>query len=108
MRVGYGVPLPLSSGYRSLGTALDSARGAARLLVSKFEYAGDRNARPSRALYSAVVAVQERLLGIGTDAAIASLGDCVAELENMVALCRGALSPVRPCLEDALLVARRI
>ncbi len=94
--------------YQALGTALNAARGAARLLLARFEYAGDRNAKASRAVYTALVAVQERVFGLTANSVVPSFGECIAELEGMVRLCRGALSPIRPCLEDALVVARRI
>ena len=86
---------------QSLERALCNARGAARLLLSQLEYSGDRQAHPSREVYSAVVQIQEQMIGSRP------IAEIVSTLERVAAQCNGKLAPLRHSVEGALVIARR-
>ena len=86
---------------QGLQAAVGTARDRAKEILSQLEGVGHPQTNQSSSLYLALVSIQKRL-----KADTPNIHQIRAELEQLVTLCDGKLTAVRPLLEEAVRNAR--
>ena len=87
----------------ALITAIQKARDQTKEILRTLEQTGHPQTGESSSVYLALVMIQKRL---ATMHAGAPLGEFVAEVAQLSAMCTGKLAPLKPLLDDAERIAR--
>ena len=91
----------MSTAREDLVRAISTARDEAKKLLTALEQQGHPETSRSSSLYLALVSIRKRLTKDEQPPAAV-----VTDLEQLVTLCEGKLTRIKPDLEDALKIAR--
>jgi len=91
----------MSSPLEDLVRVVSGARDQAKTLLTAFEQQGHPETSRSSALYLALVSLRKRLTKEAPP-----VSAVVVDLEQILTLCEGKLTRIKPDIEDALKVAR--
>jgi hypothetical protein len=87
----------------ALITAIQKARDQTKEILRGLEQTGHPQTAESSSVYLALVMIQKRLASMHAGA---PLGEFVAEVGQLAAMCTGKLAPLKPLLDDAERIAR--
>ena len=87
----------------ALIAAIQKARDQTKEILRGLEQTGHPQTGESSSVYLALVMIQKRLAGLHAGA---PLGEFVAELGQLSAMCAGKLAPLKPLLDEAQRIAR--
>ncbi len=88
---------------QALTQVLQQARDQAKTILTTLEQTGHPQTNESSGFYLAIVSLQKRLAAPG---ATAHAQELAAELQQLAALCKGKLEPLKSLLEQALRIVR--
>jgi hypothetical protein len=88
---------------QALMDVVQRARDRAKEVLTTLEQTGHPQTNESSGVYLALVTLLKRLKA---QAAGARLDEYAAEIEQIAALCKGKLEPVKPLLDEAMGIAR--
>jgi hypothetical protein len=86
-----------------LTQVLQRARDQAKTILTTLEQTGHPQTNESSGLYLALVSLQKRLAAPG---AAARAHEFATELQELTALCKGKLEPLKSLLEQAVRITR--
>ncbi len=86
-----------------LTQVLQQARDQAKAILATLEQTGHPQTNESSGLYLALVSLQKRLAAPG---AVARAHEFVRELQELTALCKGKLEPLKSLLEHAVRIVQ--
>lgn len=89
---------------QTLPELIQQARNEAKATLTALEGAGHPQTNESSSLYLGLVTVQKRLASLGMGRA----GEVAADLEQLAGLCVGKLDRLKPLLDEAVRLARRV
>jgi hypothetical protein len=88
---------------QALAQVVQQAREQAKTILAALEQTGHPQTNESSGLYLALVSLQKRL---GAPGAMARAQELTTELQQLAALCKGKLEPLKALLDQAVRIVQ--